>query len=410
MRRANNQDAFNTMVADDHEYWDKRGHLFVVADGMGAHAAGELASKLAADGVILSYTKLLDASPHEALRQAIVEANAKIHEKGQTDAGFQGMGTTCSSLLLVPQGAIAGHVGDSRVYRLRRGMLDQLTFDHSLVWEMRAAGKVSGTDDEINLPKNIITRSLGPSKKVQVDLEGPFAVAPGDVFLLCSDGLTGPVKDQELGAIMGSLPPEEAVRALVDLANLRGGPDNITITVVRVDGPPVATIDVDEDDGGTKRTSPILWAISAVCLIAAVAMFVFEARMPGILCGMAAVVCAIVAVLQKFDKEEAVEDGPPPIPILGKGPHRTYNCEPNQAIVSELGRVCNELRETADSVGLNIDWNHFTEIEKAAESAIAQKDFKQAVRHHCEGISFVVAAMKQHRKNDKLSDSHVDLF
>ncbi|MFP6666898.1 MAG: protein phosphatase 2C domain-containing protein [Pirellulales bacterium] len=415
MRRANNQDAFNTMVADDHEYWEKRGHLFVVADGMGAHAAGELASKLAADGIILSYTKLLDTSPHEALRQAIIEANAKIHEKGQTDAGFQGMGTTCSSLLLVPQGAICGHVGDSRVYRLRRGMLDQLTFDHSLVWEMRAAGKVSGEDSEINLPKNIITRSLGPNKNVQVDLEGPFAVAPGDVFLLCSDGLTGPVKDQELGAIIGSLPPDQAVRVLVDLANLRGGPDNITATVVRVDGSPVATIDVDDEDVDGSRTGRILWAISAVCLIAAAGMFMLEARIPGIrtpsiLCGMVAVVCAIVAVLQRFDNAEPIEDGAPPIPILGRGPHRTYNCEPNRAIASELGRVCRELRETADGVGLNVDWDHFAEIERAAESAIAEQNYEQAIRHHCRGISSVVATMKRHRKNDQPSDSHIDLF
>ena len=190
MRRSNNQDAFVVVLAASAEEWCERGHTFTVADGMGAHAAGELASKLAVDTLPHTYKKLLQLSPPEALRTAIQEVNALIHTRGQSSADFHGMGTTCSSLVLLPQGVLVGHVGDSRVYRLRDGALEQLTFDHSLVWEMEVAQKGSASTVQLNIPKNVITRSLGPRPKVQVDLEGPFPVAVGDKYLLCSDGLS----------------------------------------------------------------------------------------------------------------------------------------------------------------------------------------------------------------------------
>ena len=123
------------------------------------------------------------------MRQAIRDANAVIHAKGQSSIGFHGMGTTCSCLVLLPQGALVAHIGDSRVYRLRGKMLEQLTFDHSLVWEMAAAGQMAQEDVPAYIPKNVITRSLGPHPTVHVDLEGPYNAAAGDVFLLCSDGL-----------------------------------------------------------------------------------------------------------------------------------------------------------------------------------------------------------------------------
>ena len=208
----------------------------MVADGMGAHAAGELASKLAVDNIPHTYFKLRDLYPPAALRQAIRDANALIHAKGQSSIGFQGMGTTCSCLVLLPQGALVAHVGDSRVYRLRGHRLEQLTFDHSLVWEMAAAGQMAEEDVPAYIPKNVITRSLGPHEIVNIDLEGPFDVAEGDVFLLCSDGLSGQISDEEIGALLHCLPPEEAVQTLVDLANLRGGPDNISVVVARVVG------------------------------------------------------------------------------------------------------------------------------------------------------------------------------
>jgi len=119
---------------------------------------------------------------------------------------------------------------------LRDNRLAQLTFDHSLVWEMAAAGHMAQEDVPSYIPKNVITRSLGPHESVNVDLEGLFDVAAGDVFLLCSDGLSGQISDAELGALLHALTPKEAVQTLVDLANLRGGPDNISVVVARVVG------------------------------------------------------------------------------------------------------------------------------------------------------------------------------
>ncbi|MCA9167889.1 MAG: serine/threonine-protein phosphatase, partial [Planctomycetales bacterium] len=115
MRRTNNQDSYIALPAEDDHAWLSRGHLFVVADGMGAHAAGELASKLAADGVVHHYRKLRQLSPPEAILKAFRDTNGEIHRRGQANSEFRNMGTTCSALLLLPQGALAAHVGDSRV-------------------------------------------------------------------------------------------------------------------------------------------------------------------------------------------------------------------------------------------------------------------------------------------------------
>src|SRR5262249_1176895 len=157
-----------------------------------------------------------------ALRKAFVEANASIHAKGQQNPEFGGMGTTTTALLLRPEGAWVGHVGDSRAYRIRGSQIEQMSFDHSLVWEM---AKRKGVDPEglPDIPSNVIVRSLGPEPLVEVDVEGPHAIKAGDVFLLCSDGLSGQVSDAEIGAVASALPPAEACRVLVDVANLRGG-------------------------------------------------------------------------------------------------------------------------------------------------------------------------------------------
>ena len=192
MRRATNQDNCNIVLASSESEWQQRGHMFIVADGMGGHAAGELASKLAADAIPHHYQKYQDLSPPEALQKAVMEANAEVHRRGQANIDFHNMGTTASVLVLIPQGALVAHVGDSRVYRLRGTRLEQVTFDHSLVWELRAAGQLSEESELSNaIPKNQITRSLGPNAAVAVDVEGPLPLQVGDTFLLCSDGLTG---------------------------------------------------------------------------------------------------------------------------------------------------------------------------------------------------------------------------
>lgn len=235
--------------------------LFAVADGMGGHAAGEVASALAMQKVretILERREIIeryargDADRRRVLdlmEDAIENACQVIHGEAQKDTTKRGMGTTCSVLLLVPgargdRGFIA-HVGDSRVYLLRRGQLHQLTEDHSLVNELVRRGKLKR--EEIDASpyrdyKNAVTRAVGVYESVEVDTID-FDVLGGDEFLLCSDGLVVHVRDQEIGDLLKGNSPEQANEALVDLANTRGGKDNITTVLVRVGGQEAAEVD-----------------------------------------------------------------------------------------------------------------------------------------------------------------------
>jgi serine/threonine protein phosphatase PrpC len=235
VKRGHNQDAHAILRAGDSEQFRDRGHVFVVADGMGAHAVGELASKMAADSIPHLYSKHLKEGTVAALRRAFIEANQTIHARGQQNKEFHGMGTTGTALVLRPEGAWVGHVGDSRAYRIRAGVVEQLSFDHSLVWELARRQRRS-PDELTGVPSNVIIRSLGPEANVVVDVEGPHPLQPGDIFVLCSDGLSGPVHDREIGAVATALPPDEAARFLIHLANLQGGPDNITALVIKVRG------------------------------------------------------------------------------------------------------------------------------------------------------------------------------
>jgi protein phosphatase len=242
VKRSHNQDAFAVLRAGDAEQFRDRGHVFVVADGMGAHAVGELASKMAADAIPHVYSKHLKEGPVSALRRAFTEANQTIHSRGQQNKEFHGMGTTGTALVLRPEGAWVGHVGDSRAYRVRAGIVEQLSFDHSLLWELARRQRRS-PDELTGVPSNVIIRSLGPEPSVNVDVEGPHPLQAGDIFVLCSDGLSGPVHDREIGAVASALPPDEAARFLIHLANLQGGPDNITALVVKVRGESHPSVD-----------------------------------------------------------------------------------------------------------------------------------------------------------------------
>ena len=411
MRRQNNQDSLAAMPAADEASWRERGHLFMVADGMGAHAAGELASKLACDGVPHNYSKMRDIDPVMALEQAIRGANAEIHRRGQAEAGFHGMGTTCSALLLLPEGAVVGHVGDSRVYRLRGEQLQQLTFDHSLVWELRASGQLGGAAD--SLPKNIITRSLGPNAQVQIDLEGPFAIRPGDVFLLCSDGLTGPVKDEEIGAVLRSLPTAEAARVLVDLANLRGGPDNISVIVVRVASPPVAT-EADPEGDTPPSKGPLLalvsWGIAALCLLAAGLMLFGGWKAPAGVAALGATVALIVALSQRGESA-VTEDGVPIRSPLGRAPYIRLNCPPSSEMINDLAGVASQLRQAATEQRWQVNWNGFDQFRAEAETAARRGDFAAALAAHGRSITLIVDDLRKRRGELKrTSDSDVNLI
>lgn len=395
LRRTNNQDSLTAAPASSEEGWRHRGHLFMVADGMGAHAAGELASKLAVDAVPLSYDKLLGDGPAVALRRAIEDANDKIHSRGEANAEFHGMGTTASALTLVPAGAVVAHVGDSRVYRLRGHRLEQLSFDHSLVWEMMAGGKLREEEVPSFIPKNVITRSLGPNAEVQVDLEGPFPIRAGDRFLLCSDGLTGQVKDRELGAVLGALPPDEAAQALIDLANLRGGPDNITVIALRVKGPPLARPEGDGaasvgSPGRGPRVHPVLGA--AIVLVAlAIDAWLIQMAMP-ILALIATVsTLGLMGWLWWSNSRPVAPGSDESTPnTFGGGPYRATDCTPSPDLVADLAKLTHQLRDVAREESWQVDWDRYDELGKAATRASAEGDLPTALGQYCRTISFLM--------------------
>jgi protein phosphatase len=210
-----------------------RSPIFVVADGMGGAQAGEVASKTAADAFDRD---LPEIPPERFLRETIEEANRRIHDLARADASRAGMGTTITAAIVDAQKEEVGigHVGDSRAYRLRRGKLERLTRDHSLVEEMRRKGQITDAQAEEHPQRSIITRALGPEPQVEVDLQ-TVPAAPGDVFLLCSDGLTTMVDEARIAAVLSSTGSmREAVRTLVDEANGAGGRDNITALAFRL--------------------------------------------------------------------------------------------------------------------------------------------------------------------------------
>lgn len=234
--RTSNQDAYIAVPATDPIMFQKRGHLFLVADGMGAHAAGELASKMAVDVIPLSYQKYTKVDAHVALQLAIETANENVHNRGQENLDFAGMGTTATALVLLPETFFVAHVGDSRVYRIRPHAVEQLSRDHSLAQELVQRGQLRPDQVRSFGASNVIVRSIGPAPDVEVDIGGPAPLSPGDAFLLCSDGLTRHVTDAEIGWVVSRHDAQHACQILVEMANARGGMDNITVMVARYRG------------------------------------------------------------------------------------------------------------------------------------------------------------------------------
>ena len=211
-----------------------RAPIFVVADGMGGAQAGEVASKAAAEAFDRD---LPEAPPEQILRETIKTANREIHDLARADSSRAGMGTTITAAIVdaVSEEVSIGHVGDSRAYRLRGGRLERLTRDHSLVEEMRRKGQITEAQAEDHPQRSIITRALGPEPDVEVDVQ-TVPAAPGDVFLLCSDGLTTMVDEKRIASALtstGSM--DDAVRMLVEEANEAGGRDNITALAFRLE-------------------------------------------------------------------------------------------------------------------------------------------------------------------------------
>jgi PPM family protein phosphatase len=209
---------------------------FLVADGMGGHAAGEIASQIAASTIDETIKACEPGSQVEHLLQlAVQKANARVYETQKQKPECRGMGSTLTVLTFCDKHFYVAQVGDSRAYLFRNGALEQLTKDHSLVWPLYESGILSKDDISRHPQKNLITRSIGTHPEVDVDLQSGTA-REGDVFLLCSDGLTDVLTDTDILQVLSGRgkSSQELCEMLVDAANLGGGPDNITVVVVRL--------------------------------------------------------------------------------------------------------------------------------------------------------------------------------
>jgi protein phosphatase len=406
IRRSHNQDAHGTLLAGDREQWQERGHIFLVADGMGAHAVGELASKLAIGIVPHTYHKYAPQGALPALRKSFVEANASIHAKGQQNPEFGGMGTTTTALLLRPEGAWIGHVGDSRAYRIRNGQIEQLTFDHSLVWEM---ARRQGVDPEVlqGVPTNVIVRSLGPEPLVQVDVEGPHAVQPGDIYLLCSDGLSGQVSDAEIGAMASLLPPAEACRLLVDLANLRGGPDNITVLIVHVQSEQAEEKKNHAPAAGRKpwhRRIP--WPITAVVVgvilaVDAIAVTAYAPRQFGLLVFLVAVAVVVaglggLALAYSRERQQQILETDHPAPRV----YRQTSCRLERPLIEKLMQSVTNLEHQLREKNAELDWDAFHQQQERGERLVNDSNLAEGFREYCRSFRYLGDALHRQRRGE----------
>ena len=236
LKRQHNEDNVAYIIPKDQEILARKGALFIVADGMGGHAAGEVASEMAVSTVTTLYYQDDDGDAPGCLLRSIQYANALIFQKAMEQVEHNGMGTTCVSAVLLGEVDYIANVGDSRAYLVRKGQVRQISQDHSWVAEQVRLGAMTEFEARSHDMRNMITRSLGSLPEVEVDIFTEM-VEEGDALVLCSDGLSGMLSDSEILMIVEKYSPQESVYRLIERANANGGNDNITALVVRVSFP-----------------------------------------------------------------------------------------------------------------------------------------------------------------------------
>jgi len=217
-------------------------HFYVLADGMGGHKAGEVAAEEAVSALCAFVSQSLGGKKKKSLKevredleQAVIDTNAVVFEKGQSDRALRGMGTTLCSLFFHEKGGVFAHVGDSRIYQYRKKRLKQLTKDHSLLCELIDQGQLTDKEAEDFLYKNIITRAVGTEAYVEPSVDST-KVEKNDIFLMCSDGLTDLLKSKEIEGILKAAEDiQQAAKDLVIKAIDQGGHDNVTVVIVKVE-------------------------------------------------------------------------------------------------------------------------------------------------------------------------------
>ena len=232
--RRENQDSAGMTPDPPSGVEDPRGVLFVVADGMGGHRAGRRASELAVSTILESYASAPPMEIPDLLRTAMGEANTRVFEEGSRIPAYNAMGTTCSVLVVQDSSAWLGHIGDSKIFLITPAGIRQLTTDHSRVWELFVRGVITREQARVHPERNLLTRALGTRPELEADISGPIPLPGGSLLVMCTDGLTNHVEDEEIRRLVVASPPQEAAEALVALANERGGTDNITVQIVEV--------------------------------------------------------------------------------------------------------------------------------------------------------------------------------
>ena len=235
LRRQHNEDSHGVWQSDDPGTLERRGVLVVVADGMGGSQAGEVASRIAVQTVMRVYQESA-GDPLEDLAHALEAANAAVHGESTSRPDLAGMGTTCTAVVVQGHDLLYAHVGDSRAYVSRNGRIRQVTHDHSLVAQMVREGQLTPEQAKTDPRRNVVTRSVGVGPDVEIDADRmDAALEPGDTLLVCTDGLHGLVNDQELADIASGDDLEQACHEAIERANERGGPDNITVVLARLE-------------------------------------------------------------------------------------------------------------------------------------------------------------------------------
>lgn len=237
--RQNNEDSFGYWEPEDDEEFLRKGRLAVVADGMGGYEGGQEASRLAVETLVAVYRDFVGDDPQAALVEALQTAHEQIRQYSFAHPELRGMGTTCTAAAIVRvadnDALYYVHVGDTRLYLIRDGHITKVTRDHSYVGRLVESGMISPEEAEHHPQRNILTAALGTNPDLIMDSPGhPEPLRPEDVLLLCSDGLWGQMRDWEILDAVDNKSAEQASRELIELARERGGPDNITVEILRL--------------------------------------------------------------------------------------------------------------------------------------------------------------------------------
>lgn len=234
-QREENEDSSAYWEPENEDEFQQKGRLAVIADGMGGYEGGQQASSLAVQTVCEAYKEGASAGPQIALIQGLYQAHTKIQEYARLHPGFFGMGTTCTAVSLRQRELYFAHVGDSRLYLVRNGSISRLTRDHSYVGRLVESGLIAPEQAETHPQRNVLTAALGVGMELTPQVPSQaITLQDNDVLVLCTDGLWGQVSDDELRKATSSRDPREACKELIDLARARGGPDNITVQVLRL--------------------------------------------------------------------------------------------------------------------------------------------------------------------------------